>query len=57
MYVCSHGSVEVFDDAHVELDPNFFLIEWCDLEVLELISNSTYVVGGLESVVGLFLQL
>ena len=57
MYVCSHGSVEVFDDAHVELDPNFFLIEWCDLEVLELISNSTYIVDGFESVVGLFLQL
>lgn len=48
MYVYSHGSVEVSDNAHVELDPNLFLIARYDLEALELIYNSTYAVGGFE---------
>ena len=41
VYVCSCCSIEISNDAHVELDPNFFLAKWCDFEVLQLISYST----------------
>ena len=49
MYVYISGLDDVFDDAHVEIDPNFFLTTQCDFEALELISNSTFIVGGFET--------
>ena len=49
MYVIGSGSDDVFDDAHVEVDPNLFLTTWCDFEALELISNSTLVSIGFET--------
>ena len=49
MYVCSSGSDDVSDDAHVEVDPNFFLTTQCDFEALELISNSTFIAGEFET--------
>ena len=49
MYVCSSGSDVISDDAHVEVDPNFFLTARCDFEELELTSNSTFVAGGFET--------
>ena len=49
MYVCSSGTNDIFDDAHMEVDPNFFLTTRCDFEELELISNSSFVVGGFET--------
>ena len=49
MYVCSSGFDVISDDAHVEVDPNFFLTARCDFEELELTSNSTFVAGGFET--------
>ena len=49
MYVYISGPDDVFDDAHFEIDPNFFLTTQCDFEGLELISNLTFIVGGFET--------
>ena len=49
MYVCSSGFDVISDDAHVEVDPNFFLTARCDFEELELTSNSTFVASGFET--------
>ena len=49
MYVSGSDSDDVSDDAHVEVDPNFFLTTWFDFEALELISNSTLVISGFET--------
>ena len=49
MYVYSSGANDISNDAHMEVDPNFFLTTRCDFKKLELISNSSFIAGGFET--------